>query len=318
MKGQTNYGLLALVLVAILAGYLFLGGGKLSIGAPAPTPKQPTTPTAVGQCTSDGTLQVTLSAYESVIPTNGVKTAVNGAKMYIYASQDGQNWMTAPIATENITSGIASATGRFCNQYLRVFAGDGGYYLTQISPTNNVLSPATGAVVNLGTITLDKIGTITAEWDNGTAFRQVNPQITANPGTTNTDLTFDLKENSGQVVHSPAICFDYSPTYLSDIEVPGATKVTTPNRLSSTNGKLVCYDLGVDKVVNNQRTDKFTVKMDIKSSAPTNSTSSIGYTVMDKGTYLMNGQLKQGYEDYNDNDVGAPDFTGTITLNIPA
>ena len=320
MRGQTSVlGLPTWVVVVLLiaGAWYAVNSGMLSIGGkPVTGPTAQPVITGVGQCPSDGAATLRVAAFESVVPTSGIKTKVTNADVYVYASADNQNFGIEPLATFNLSTG--EYTSKICNQYVKLYIGRdqgtaGGYYFVQTDPVK-----IDQGLKQFSDIELDKIGTVVAEYDNGTAFRQTNPSITVNPGQKNTDLVFDLKENSGAVVHAPAMCFDYNSTIFSDVFVPGATKITTPDRLSSVNGKIACYDLGIDKLTNNQRTDKYTVEMDVKSDAPTNTTTSIGYTVIDKGTYLMNGQLMEGYENYNDANVGAPDTTGTITANIPA
>lgn len=307
-----------LVAILVVVGIWYaVQTGILSVAPVARPPTAPTTITTQGACPSDGQATLKVAAFESVVPTSGVLTQVTNADVYLFASPDGQDFSITPVATFNLSTG--EYTGRLCNQYVKMYIGRdqgtaGGYYMVQVPEMPKLIS---NALVQFST-RLDKIGTVIAEFDNGTAFRQTNLQITVNPGQKNTDLVFNLKENSGAVVHAPAICFDFNGTFFSDVFVPGATKITTPDRLSSTYGKIACYDLGIDKIVNNQRTDKYTVEIDVKSDAPTNTSTTIGYTIIDKGTYIMNGELKEGYEDYNDANVGAPDTTGSITVNIPA
>lgn len=307
MKGKFDMKIAVVLLLALAVGWLYMGGTPFAAGATGGT----ITSQGAQVCPTDLKTTIGVYAVESVLKTSGEEQVVtSGGTAQLYRNGDTQVYDSLTLTGDGTyvwsTTGKELECGR--DTFKLIVGGPGnhsgtGYYYTETEEFQ-----AGRAQENIKMV-LDKIGTFKINASNATKFHTgyedpIAQDLTA--GATDQDVTLHIKETAGGVIRAPILCSNYYTAIFDEVSVVGGTEVPVPTNVS---GFESCYSLGVDKI-NDYETVDARLKIVVKSTA-TVAGAFINMSVLDKGAYISDGVLNEGYEDMDDRGIGALDGDGS-------
>lgn len=313
-KNDTDYVKLALL---VIVGGMFLSyAGVISIGGEevkAPTDESEHI-TGKGSCSDDQMTDIEVTAVKSVLDSNDNEVEItSNADASIYRTED-----TTSIVTINAGSGYQSADNvvvcdKTGDSEFKAIVGDANsqnYYHTQKVDGQKWIKA--NAATKFLKFAVDEVGSFSVDADTATSMGQSSGSITKDLAADQvwTDLSLNIQENSGAVVRQPTVLIDYNTSAFSDITIPNAETVDTPTRLS---GYEKAYKVS-DKLVNYDKVSE-TVKVHTSDSLVTDANETVTMKVVDKGTYVQDGEIKTGLENEDYNDIGASDATYTFEID---
>lgn len=308
----------AIIGVVAVIGYLWPG---LIPGAEVTLPtggQRIDTPSGDVACPDTLLTKVGVYGVESVLGSNDQETVIStNATARVYTNGETQAHDTITLSnagTQFSTSGYELACGK---DVARLIVGndtaDAGaqYYLEEKD-----IGIAESSEMKYKFV-LDKIGSLSLTASNGTAFEiagataETGVRIGMAAGETSTAIILKIKENSGAVVRKPVVYINYSTTTFEEVSIVGGSETDTATRLAEFEK---AYTTGVDKVVNYDFVEK-TLKVKTKSGASAGQYP-VSIRVIDEGTYVQNGKVLYGHEDFNDADRGAADATIWVNVTV--
>lgn len=181
------------------------------------------------------------------------------------------------------------------------------YYLSERTVT-------TGESVTRQVLSLDKEGSATTDIFETSGASDDDDTIAVNQGATET-FDVEVTENTQNAkFQQPALVVKTNDTdVVEELEVSGSTAESVPDRLSSYDD---LYDTGTQEIVD-FGSETYTVQVTRGESASADAT--VDVAVIDMASFKNDaGEWTMGYEDSNENNVGAGDATtDTVTVTTP-
>jgi len=181
------------------------------------------------------------------------------------------------------------------------------YYLSERTVT-------TGESVTRQVLSLDKEGSASTDIFETSGTSDDDDTIAVNQGATET-FDVEVTENTQNAIfQQPALVVKTNDTdVVTELEVSGSTAESVPDRLSSYDD---LYDTGTQEIVD-FGSETYTVQVTRGEQASADAT--VDVEVIDMASFKNDaGEWTMGYEDSNENDVGAGDATtDTVTVTTP-
>jgi len=310
MAKNTDYTKVALVLTVMVVAAFYIYPQLQAAGIPGISPTVPDPQAGPAVCPPNMETKLQTKAVESQLNVTTGQEVVVADNAYVDVYKVG---VTQYFDRIELSSGFAtSTTGSelLCDTSMfYLIAGNdtantaAGYYLQETAP---VLADRASMDFFFGDGAgpgLDKMGSSEIYLSNGTDFHKTAVNLTMAGSASTQDISIKIVEDGGGVFRQPALIFNYSTTYIDDIIVTNAgADCVTPvlPELNSTSEK-ICF-VGIDRL---EAYESYTA--DLLVTSDTDPAGEIGFSVqaIDVGTYVEDGHVKFGFENYNNQDVGA-------------
>jgi len=227
-----------------------------------------------------------------------------------YEVIDTSDGLTVAEGTTDTSSGFSQITDLNENTDYRVvmYDDDGSgddYYLSERTITTN-------EGVKRAVLDLDKEGSATTDVFETSGATDDDNTLVVSQGATET-FDVEVTENSQNAIfQQPALVVKTNDTSaITDVEVSGSSAESVPDRLSSYDD---LFDTGTSEIVDFE-SETYTVQ--VTRAENDGSSATVDVAVVDRDSFKNDqGAWEMGYEDSDENDVGASDATiSQITVN---
>lgn len=296
MRTSKGIGGTAMVVIVLLAGVgLFLGAQQAGLLSAT------TGPDAAGG-DDDSKASLYFKANDAL---------ASSQPSYVNVSYELENSEGLDVASgsTDTTQGFVQITDLDENEdyTLRLYDDDGSgsdyYYSEKVHTTNEGVKRVVQDVEKEGSATTDIFETSGSADDDD--------KLKISQGATET-MDVEVKENTQNAkLRQPALVLKTNDTdAVTNLEVSGSTASEVPDRLSSYDD---LFDTGTAEIVDFNK-EEYTVQVERGES--NTDTATVDIAVVDLAHYQNdNGDWVEGYEDQDDNDVGASDAnTNTVTV----